>query len=306
MKYFRRTDVSKIPFPAVIDPADPEKIKDEMISDFEKELRESGKEGFSIKKYDPMYHFFCVAASKIASERNKINHAVKNRFVTLSSGKDLEANVFEGVLEQRKPGESDEELADRYFQAVLGEIPNGTDDAYTFQVLKKISGEYGSESVADCRTVSEAPGEVRIVVLPLVKFYRDQDVSERTPEGEREKIRKKIENHFKKNRDVSPVSDLKIVQISGTVPVNLKIKIEIKEGPGEAEIIRGAEERLNRYAKSLFKIGAVLEESRLKYEVMDDNILSCEIISPETGSKDPGPLMAIDVVSKEVVVKREE
>ncbi len=153
-RVFNPIDLSKLPFPAVVETLDYEAVLAEMLAD----LRARDVQFTATVESDPAYKILEVAAYRETLLRQRINDAARAVMLGYAVGTNLDnLAAFFGV--ERLPDEADARLRVRAQLAVEGYTTAGPVGAYVFHGLS------ASELVKDIDVASPSPGEVVVTVL---------------------------------------------------------------------------------------------------------------------------------------------
>ncbi len=153
-RVFNPIDLSKLPFPAVVETLDYEAVLAEMLAD----LRERDAAFSATVESDPAYKILEVAAYRETLIRQRVNDGARAVMLGYAVGTDLDnLAAFFGV--ERLEAEADSRLRVRAQLAVEGYTTAGPVGAYVFHGLS------ASELVKDIDVASPSPGEVVITVL---------------------------------------------------------------------------------------------------------------------------------------------
>ena len=158
--------------------------------------------------------------------------------------------------------ETDEELTERIYLAPSSYSTAGPEAAYEYWVKSY------SQSVEECKIISETPGEVDIYVAI-------------TGEDDAEAFRKQLEA-FLRNDNRRPLTDHVIVKAPEEVSyeIELTYTISLSDKDTEETIKAEVENASRNYAKWQKKIGRDITPARLIYEVMKAGAQSVTIAQP--------------------------
>ena len=169
---FTAVDLSRLPFPAVVEAIDFEAVLAAMLAD----LRARAPEFTALVEADPAYKILEVCAYREVLLRQRVNEAAKGVLLAYAAGADLDQiaanfNVQRLVLVPANPAtipptpavmEPDDDLRRRVQLAFEGLSTAGPEGAYIFHSLG------AHPDVLDASATSPAPGEVVISVLSRV------------------------------------------------------------------------------------------------------------------------------------------
>lgn len=169
---FTAVDLSRLPFPAVVEPLDVEAIVAAMLAD----LRVRDPAFTALVESDPAYKVLEVCAYRELLLRQRVNEAAKGVLLAYAAGADLDQiaanfNVQRLVLAPANPStlpptpavlEPDDDLRRRVQLAFEGLSTAGPEGAYVFHALG------AHPDVLDASATSPAPGVVAVSVLSRV------------------------------------------------------------------------------------------------------------------------------------------
>lgn len=244
---FTAVDLSRLPFPAVVEPLDYERIRAAMLDD----LRQRWPAFDALLESDPAVKVLEVAAYRELLLRARINDAAKAVTLAYASGSDLDhiASLF-GVTRllvtpanpQATPPrpavyESDDDLRRRVQLAFEGFSTAGPDGAYLFHALS------ADGQVLDASVDSPAPGEVVISVLS------------RTGDGTASPALIATVQAALSAEDVRPLTDHVVVLGAQIVPYVVSATLTLYPGPDAAVVLADARARLASHVAEHHRLG---------------------------------------------------
>lgn len=166
---FTAVDLSRLPFPTVVEPLDVEAIVAAMLAD----LRARAPEFTALVESDPAYKILEACAYRELLLRQRVNEAAKAVLLAYAAGSDLDQiaanfNVQRLVLAPANPNtlpptpavlEPDDDLRRRVQLAFEGLSTAGPEGAYVFHALG------AHPDVLDASATSPTPGVVVVSVL---------------------------------------------------------------------------------------------------------------------------------------------
>lgn len=252
---FTAVDLSRLPFPAVVEPMDFEAILAAQLAD----LRARWPEFDALVESDPAFKVVESCAYRELILRQRVNDAAKAVTLAYASGSDLDHlaanfNVTRLVLDPGNPTafpprapvlEPDADLRRRVQLAFEGLSTAGPQGAYVFHAL----GAHAD--VADVAAVSDTPGVVDVYVLarsasgipgPSVLAAVDAALSAES---------------------VRPLTDLVRVLPVTALTYTVEASLEVFSGPDGAVVVAAADAAVQRYVTEQRRIGLPVTRSGL-------------------------------------------
>lgn len=244
---FTAVDLSRLPFPAVVEPLDFETILAAMLAD----LRARAPEFDALLESDPAFKLLEVAAYRELQIRQRVNDAAKAVTLAYAVDRDLDHiaslfNVARLLIEPAAPSaeppraavyESDADLRRRVQLAFEGFSTAGPDGAYLFHALS------AHGQVLDASVHSPSPGVVVVAVLARggdgsadAELLADVDAALNT-------------DH------VRPLTDLVNVQSAEIVPFAVDASLTLFPGPDASVVLADADARLATYVADNHRLG---------------------------------------------------
>lgn len=252
---FTAVDLSRLPFPSVVEPLDFETIFSAMLTD----LRARMPAFSALVESDPAYKLLEVAAYRELMLRQRVNDAAKAVTLAYATGSNLDHlaanfNVTRLLLDAGDPDafiprppiyEADADLRRRVQLAFEGLSTAGPVGAYVFHALG------ASPDVADVAAISDTPGIVDIYVLsrgasgtpaPAVLAAVEATLT--------------AEN-------VRPLTDQVRVFPAPVIPYTVEADIEVFSGPDGAVVAAAADAAVQQYVEQMRRIGLPVARSGL-------------------------------------------
>ena len=245
---FTAVDLSRLPFPAVVEPLDFETILAAMLEDLRARLPAFD----ALVESDPAYKLLEVCAYRELLLRQRVNESAKAVTLAYAVGSDLDQiaaryNVARLVVDPGDPAalpvpipptlESDTDLRRRVQLAFEGFSTAGPDGAYLFHSL----GADGR--VLDASVYSPTPGYVVVSVLA-----RDADGTA-APD-----LLVAVSNALNAER-VRPLTDMVTVQSAAIVPFTVDAVLTLYPGPDSAVVLADATARLQAFVDDNHRLG---------------------------------------------------
>lgn len=245
---FTAVDLSRLPFPAVVEPLDFETIFAAMLAD----LRQRAPSFDALVESDPAYKILEVAAYRELLLRQRVNESAKAVTLAYAVGSDLDQiaaryNVERLTIDPGDPNalplprpaifESDTDLRRRTQLAFEGFSTAGPDGAYLFHAL----GAHGQ--VLDVSVYSPAPGDVVVSVLSRVG-----DGTADAP------LLAAVDAALNAER-VRPLTDRVFVQTAEVVPFTVTASLTLYPGPDAAVVLADATARLQAFVAENHRLG---------------------------------------------------
>ena len=245
---FTAVDLSRLPFPAVVEPLDFETIFAAMLAD----LRLRAPSFDALVESDPAYKILEVAAYRELLLRQRINESAKAVTLAYAVGSDLDHiasryNVARLMIDPGNPAalplplppvlESDTDLRRRVQLAFEGFSTAGPDGAYLFHTL----GANGQ--VLDASVYSPTPGYVVVSVLS-----RTGDGTADAP------LIASVDIALNAER-VRPLTDMVTVQSAAIVAFTVDAALTLYPGPDSAVVLADAIARLQAFVDDNHRLG---------------------------------------------------
>lgn len=245
---FTAVDLSRLPFPAVVEPLDFETIFAAMLAD----LRQRAPSFDALVESDPAYKILEVAAYRELLLRQRVNESAKAVTLAYAVGSDLDHiasryNVQRLVIDPGDPSalpqprlpvlESDTDLRRRTQLAFEGFSTAGPDGAYLFHAL----GADGQ--VLDVSVYSPAPGDVVVAVLSRI--------GDGTADAQ---LLAAVDAALNAER-VRPLTDRVFVQTAEVVPFTVTASLTLYPGPDAAVVLADATARLQAFVAENHRLG---------------------------------------------------
>jgi phage-related baseplate assembly protein len=252
---FTAVDLSRLPFPDVVEPLDFETIRAAMLADFSARNPEYS----ALLRSDPACKLLEEFAYRELLLRNRINAAAKAITLAHAEGADLDHlaaryNVARLVLDPgdasaRPPVpptfEPDVDLRRRVQLAFEGLSTAGPTGAYIFHALG------AHPDVRDASVESPAPGEVLVTVLAR------SGTGAPAPE-----VLSAVDAALNAE-DVRPLCDQVSVQAASIVPYEVAAVLTLYPGPDAAVVVAEATSRVDAYIEGSRRLGRDVTRSGL-------------------------------------------
>lgn len=271
-------DLSKLPFPAVIEPLSYDQLvqerKDALIAAVAAEDPEAAA-ALAIALQlpsDPLVKLMEIEATREMNLRQRVNDAGKARMLAYAVGSDLDHTVapfgIERLVIQEETEttdavyESDDALRRRALLAPEGYSVAGPEGAYVFHALS------ASGTVLDASAVSPDPGQVLVTVLSrLDDGVPDAELlalvaSRVSAEGTR------------------PLTDFVQVAAAEILEFLIEAQIHTFAGPDAAVVLAEANARLQRYLEDSYRLGRDVTRSGIIAALSADGVQDVELIHP--------------------------
>lgn len=271
---FTAVDLSRLPFPAVVEPLDFETIFAAMRADLL--LRYPA---FSaLLESDPAYKLLEVAAYRELILRQRINDAAKAVTLAYAVGSDLDQiaaryNVARLLITPANPSalppvpavyESDTDLRRRVQLAFEGLSTAGPVGAYLFHTL----GADGD--VLDASVESPTPGLVVVSVLA------------RSGDGTASAALQAAVDAALNAESVRPLTDQVQVRSATIVPFAVEALLTLYPGPDAAVVLADAQARLNAYTAANHRLGRDITRAGLIAALCTAGVQNVALATPAT------------------------
>ncbi|WP_374248069.1 baseplate J/gp47 family protein [Thermomonas sp.] len=271
---FTAVDLSRLPFPAVVEPLDFEIIFAAMLAD----LRARAPEFDALVESDPAYKLLEVAAYRELILRQRVNEAAKAVTLAYAAGTDLDhlaanVNVARLLITPANPDalpplaavyETDADLRRRVQLAFEGLSTAGPVGAYLFHAL----GAHGD--VLDASVESPTPGVVVVAVLS------------RVGDGTASPALLDAVGAALNAEDVRPLTDLVQVQSASIVPYAVDAALTLYPGPDAAVVLADAQARLAAYTASNHRLGRDITRAGLIAALCTAGVQNVALATPIT------------------------
>ncbi len=245
---FTAVNLSRLPFPAVVEPLDFEAILSAMLADFAARMPEFS----AAVESDPVYKVLEVAAYRELLIRQRVYDAAKAVTLAYAVGADLDHlaagyNVARLVVTHADPlavppvaavMESDDDLRRRVQLAFEGFSTAGPVGAYLFHTL----GAAGA--VLDASVESPTPG---VVVVSVLSRIGDGTASPELLAAVLAALNAE---------SVRPLTDMVQVRAATVVPFDVVATLTLYPGPDTAVVMADAETRLAAYVAENHRLGS--------------------------------------------------
>lgn len=270
---FTAVDLSRLPFPAVVEPLDFETIFAAMLAD----LRQRAPSFDALVESDPAYKILEVAAYRELLLRQRVNESAKAVTLAYAVGSDLDHiasryNVQRLVIDPGDPNamplprpaifESDTDLRRRTQLAFEGFSTAGPDGAYLFHAL----GAHGQ--VLDVSVYSPAPGDVVVAVLSRVG-----DGTADAP------LLAAVDAALNAER-VRPLTDHVFVQAASIVPFAVTASLTLYPGPDAAVVLADAIARLQAFVADNHRLGRDITRAGLIAALCTAGVQNVALVAP--------------------------
>jgi len=269
---FTAVDLSRLPFPAVVEPLDFESIFAAMLAD----LRARAPAFTALVESDPAYKVLEVAAYRELILRQRVNDAAKAVTLAYAVGSDLDHiaaryNVARLVID---PGdvnavpprdpifESDADLRRRVQLAFEGFSTAGPAGAYIFHSL----GADGD--VLDASVDSPTPGVVVVSILS-----RSGDGTALAP------LLAAVDAALSAE-DVRPLTDQVFVISAVIVPFDITAALTLYPGPDAEVVLADANARLTDYLERNQRLGRDVTRAGIIGALVTEGVMNVALSSP--------------------------
>lgn len=272
---FTAVDLSRLPFPAVVEPLDFETIFAAMLAD----LRARAPQFDALVESDPAYKLLEVCAYRELLLRQRVNESAKAVTLAYAVGSDLDQlaaryNVARLTIDPGDPTalplprpailESDTDLRRRTQLAFEGFSTAGPDGAYLFHAL----GAHGQ--VLDVSVYSPAPGDVVVAVLS------------RAGDGTADATLLAAVNAALNAERVRPLTDHVFVQAASIVPFAVAATLALYPGPDSAVVLADAVARLQAFVADNHRLGRDITRAGLIAALCTAGVQNVALSAPAT------------------------
>lgn len=269
---FTAVDLSKLPFPAVVESLDFETILAEMLAD----LVTRDPTFTALVESDPAYKILEVCAYRELLMRQRVNEASKAIMLAYAVGSDLDQiaaryDVERLLLQPEDPDtipptpavyEDDESLRRRVQLAFEGFSTAGPVGAYIFHAL-------GADAdVLDVSATSPVAGQVLICVLS------------RTGDGTAPAETLAAVEATLNDEDVRPLNDTVVVQSAEIVEYAITATIKTFDGPDHEVVMQSVNDSAQAYADNQHRLGRDITLSGVYAALHLDGVQNVTLSSP--------------------------
>ena len=257
-RVFNPIDLSRLPFPDVVEALDFEAILAAMLAD----LRQRDPAFSATVESDPAYKILEAAAYRETLLRQRVNDAARAVMLAYATGSNLDhLAAFFGV--GRLASESDSRLRVRAQLAVEGYTTAGPVGSYVFHALG------ASERVKDVDVTSPSPGHVLVTVLSTE--------GDGTPAAE---LLTAVDAALN-DETVRPLTDYVTVQVPSVIPYMVDATLYLYEGPDAETVRQVAETRVQAYIDDHHRLGHDIAISGLHQALhVEGAVQRVELASP--------------------------
>jgi phage-related baseplate assembly protein len=269
---FTAVDLSRLPFPAVVEPLNFESIFAAMLAD----LVARWPAFSALVESDPAYKVLQVAAYRELLMRARVNDAAKATTLAYATGSDLDQiaaryNVARLVIDAGDPLavpprpaelETDTALRRRVQLAFEGFSTAGPVGAYLFHTLS------AHADVADASVVSDIPGIVEVYVL-------SRGASGVPAPSVLDAVLVALNAE-----DVRPLTDLVQVYPVDVVPYTIDAEITVFDGPDASVVMAAAEAEAEHYVETQRAIGLPATRSGIFAALHRPGVLNVNLLQP--------------------------
>lgn len=282
---FTAVDLSRLPFPAVVDELSFETIRDAMLAD----LQARDPAFTALVESDPAFKVLEVAAYRETLIRQRVNEAAKAVTLAYAEGGDLDQiaaryNVARLTIDAGDPEavppvpptyETDTDLRRRVQLAFEGLSTAGPLGAYLFHALG------ADPDVADVAAVSDTPGVVDVYVLsrgasgvpsPSVLTAVDATLSSET---------------------IRPLTDQVNVYPVETIGYTVEATVDVFSGPDADVVVAASDAAVQAYVTAQRRIGLPVTRSGLFAALHQPGVRNVTLTQPAAD---------IDVTDRQVAV----
>ena len=271
---FTAVDLSRLPFPAVVEPLDVETIVAAMLAD----LRDRAPEFSALVESDPAYKILEACAYRELLLRQRVNEATKAVLLAYAAGSDLDHvaanfNVQRLVLAAANPNtvpptpavlEPDDDLRRRVQLAFEGLSTAGPEGAYVFHALS------AHPDVLDASATSPTPGVVTVSVLS------------RVGSGAPDAPLLAAVAATLADDDVRPLTDQVNVVAAAIVNFTVVASLTLYPGPDSAVVLAEANARLTDYLARSRRLGRDVTRSGVFAALHSEGVQNVVLTQPAT------------------------
>ena len=271
---FTAVDLSKLPFPGVVETLDYEAILAQMLAD----LRERAPAFDALVESDPAYKILEVAAFREMLLRQRVNEAAKAVMLAYAEDTDLDQiaanyNVERLLIEPADPStvppteavyESDADLRRRVQLAYEGFSTAGPAGAYYFHALGADSdvrdvGVYGPPT---------DPGTVHVAVL-------SRTGNGQAPTDLVQKVQATLSAE-----DIRPLSDTVICKSAQILEYEIRAVLTFYNGPDAQVVLQAALAAVTAYTEQQHRIGRDVTLSGIYAALHQEGVQNVALLSP--------------------------
>lgn len=269
---FTAIDLSRLPFPAVVETLDFETIFAAMLADFQARYPEFT----ALVESDPVFKVLEAAAYRELLIRQRVNEAAKAVTLAYAAGSDLDQiaanfNVQRLVIVPADPNaippveavlEPDVDLRRRVQLAFEGLSTAGPEGAYVFHALG------AHPDVLDASATSPVPGEVLVSVLSRI--------GDGTPAAP---VLAAVDATLS-GEDVRPLTDQVTVQAATIVGFTVVAALTLYPGPDSAVVLADANARLADYLARNRRLGRDITRSGIFAALHTEGVQNVALTQP--------------------------
>ncbi|BAO20613.1 putative baseplate J-like protein [Pseudomonas phage PPpW-3] len=271
---FTAVDLSKLPFPAAVEPLDFETILAAMVAD----LQARDPAFSALLESDPAFKILEVAAFREFLMRQRVNEAIKALTLAYAMDADLDQiaaryNVQRLTLVPENQNtipptpavmESNESLRRRVQLSFEGFSTAGPEGAYVFHSL----GADARVLDASAYGPPETPGVVKVAVLS------------REGDGTAPPDLIAAVNATLSAKDVRPLTDNVQVQSAAIISYSVTAALTLYEGPDAEVVLAAAQSALAAYTEANHRLGRDVTLSGIYAALHQEGVQSVNLISP--------------------------
>lgn len=269
---FTAVDLSRLPFPAVVEQLDFETIFTEMLADLQQRFPAFN----ALLESDPAYKLLEVCAYREILLRQRVNDAAKSVTLAYAVGNDLDQiaaryNVQRLTLDHGDPTanpprpkilEADADFRRRIQLSFEGFSTAGPEGAYLFHSLS------ADADVLDSSVISPTPG---VVVVSVLSRNNDGTASA--------SLQTSVSNALNDER-VRPLTDMVIVQSAQIIPYTVEASLTLYPGPDSAVVLDEAQKRLTDFITSSRRLGRDVTRAGLISALCTTGVQNVYLASP--------------------------
>lgn len=269
---FTAIDLSRLPFPDVVETLDFEVIFAAMLADFQSRYPEFS----ALVESDPVFKVLEAAAYRELLIRQRVNEAAKAVTLAYAAGADLDQiaanfNVQRLVIVPANPDaippveavlEPDADLRRRVQLAFEGLSTAGPEGAYIFHALG------AHPDVLDASATSPVPGEVLVSVLSRV--------GDGTPAAP---VLAAVDTTLSAE-DVRPLTDQVTVQAAEIIEFQVTAALTLYPGPDSAVVLADANARLADYLARNRRLGRDVTRSGIFAALHTEGVQNVALTQP--------------------------
>lgn len=267
---FTGVDLSRLPFPQVIEPLDFEAIYAAALAQFQVYFPAFD----ATVESDPVVKLLQLFAWRELVLRQRINDAARAVMPAYATGSDLDAlaalvGVERFILDPGDPEndvpatlESDDALRRRMVLAPEGFSVAGPSGAYIFHALSADS------DVLDASATSPDPGEVLVTVLSRT--------GDGTPDPE---VIAAVEARLTAT-GVRPLTDLVTVQAATIIPFTVEADLTFLPGPDSGVVLATAQAQLDDHLAAVRRLGRDITRAGIIAALCPEGVHNVDLVEP--------------------------